>query len=78
MVNRVMPTIATKVPPALAREVRRAAKARKTTPSRLMRDAIESELSGKPTQTFGERFGHLFGVATDLPPKASQAEAYEE
>ena len=73
-----MPTIATKVPAALAKEVRRAAKARKTTPSRFVREAIESELSEKTTQTFGERFGHLFGTATRLPPNASQAEAYEE
>ena len=74
-----MPTIATKLPASLAKEVRKAARSRKTTRSRFVREAIESELGGgKQTQTFGSRFGHLFGTATGLPPNASQIEAYEQ
>jgi predicted transcriptional regulator len=73
-----MPTIATKLSPELANRVQRAAKSRKTTISALVRKAVESEVSGGQAETFGSRFGHLFGAAKGLPSNSSRKEAYED
>jgi hypothetical protein len=73
-----MPTIATKLSTELAGRVKRAATSRKTTISALVRKAVESDVSGHQRETFGGRFGHLFGAARRLPPKASSKEAYED
>jgi hypothetical protein len=73
-----MPTIATKLPNELAREVQRAAKTRKTTVSAFLRLAAEHEVAGGPGETFGSRFGHLFGVSRKLPADASRKEGYED
>lgn len=73
-----MPTLATKLPDDLADRVQRAAASRKTTVSAFVRRAVEHEVEGRPTETFGNRFGHLFGVAKKLPPGASQKEGYED
>jgi hypothetical protein len=73
-----MPTIATKLSADLANRVQRMASSRKTTVSSLVRKAVESEVSGRPGETFGDRFGHLFGAAKRLPANASRKEAYED
>jgi hypothetical protein len=73
-----MPTIATKLSADLANRVQRVAASRKTTVSSLVRKAVESEVSGRPGETFGRRFGHLFGAAKRLPANASRKEAYED
>jgi hypothetical protein len=73
-----MPTIATRVSTELANRVERAAKSRKTTISALVRKAVENEMSGGLAETFGSRFGHLFGAAKGLPSNAALNEAYED
>jgi hypothetical protein len=73
-----MPTIATKLSIELANRIQRAATARKTTISALVRKAVEIEVSGGQAETFGSRFGHLFGAAKRLPSNASRKEAYED
>jgi hypothetical protein len=74
----LMPTIATKLPNDLAHEVQRAAKTRKTTVSAFLRLAVEHEVAGGQGETFGSRFGHLFGAAKKLPADASRKEGYED
>ncbi|MFZ1055070.1 MAG: hypothetical protein WAN79_05290, partial [Opitutaceae bacterium] len=56
-----MPTIATKLSADLAHRVQRMAASRKTTVSSLVRKAGERVVSGRSGETFGRRFGHLFG-----------------
>jgi len=73
-----MPTIATKLPKDLAHQVRKAAHTRKTTVSAFLRQAVENEVTGRPGETFGSRFGHLFGTAKKLPADASIKEGYED
>jgi len=73
-----MPTIATKLSTELANRVQRVATSRKTTISALLRKAVEREVSGGQAETFGSRFGHLFGTAKRLPSNASRKEAYED
>jgi hypothetical protein len=73
-----MPTLATKTPEAFARQVRQAAAAKKTTVSSFVRKAIENELAGRPAETFGQKFGHLFGAGSKLPANASRKEGYED
>jgi hypothetical protein len=73
-----MPTIATKLPAEVAKQVRCAAEAGKTTVSAYLRKAVENEVAGRQTETFGTRFGHLFGAARRLPANASRKEAYED
>jgi hypothetical protein len=41
-----------------------------------VRKAIENEIVGRPTETFGQKFGHLFGVGSKLPANASKKEGY--
>jgi hypothetical protein len=43
-----------------------------------VRKAVESDVSGRQGETFGGRFGHLFGAAKRLPSNASSKEAYED
>jgi|HubBroStandDraft_6_1064221.scaffolds.fasta_scaffold720371_2 hypothetical protein len=73
-----MPTLATKIPEAFARRVRDAAAAKKTTVSSFVRKAIENEMAGRPVETFGQKFGHLFGAGSKLPANASKKEGYED
>jgi len=73
-----MPTIATKVPSDLAKQIRRAAEVRKITVSAFVRKAVENEMAGGQVETFGSRFGHLAGVARGLPADASRKEGYED
>ena len=73
-----MPTIATKIPDGLAHEVQAAAQTRKTTVSAFLRQALENEVAGRPGETFGSKFGHLFGTAKKLPADASRKEGYED
>ena len=73
-----IPTLATKTSAEFARRVRLAAAIRKTTVSSFVRKAIENELIGRPTQTFGEKFGHLAGVSKRFDPGASMKEGYED
>lgn len=73
-----MPTIATKLPNNLAHQVQQAAHSRKTTVSAFLRQAVENEVSGRPGETFGSKFGHLFGTAKKLPANASRKEGYED
>jgi len=73
-----MPTITTKLSKELANQVRRAAVIQKTTVSAFVRGAIEREMAGRPADTFGARFNHLFGTAKRLPANASRKEAYED
>jgi hypothetical protein len=73
-----MPTIAAKLSADLANRVQRVAASRKTTVSSLVRKAVESEIGGRGGETFGSRFGHLFGTAKRLPANASRKEAYED
>jgi hypothetical protein len=72
-----MPTVATKVSSELAGRVRREASSRRTTVSALVRKAVEAEIGGKQGETFGGRFGHLFGAAKQLSKDASSKEGYE-
>jgi len=72
-----MRTFATKLPADLAALVEDAARKEKTTVSAFLRKAAENELAGRRA-TFGAKFGHLFGVAKDLPRNASQKEGYED
>jgi hypothetical protein len=48
----------------------------KTTVSSFVRNAIENEMAGRPAETFGQKFGHLFGVGSKLPANASKREGY--
>jgi len=73
-----MPTLATKTSEAFARQVRLAAAASKTTVSSFVHKAIENEMAGRPVETFGEKFGHLFGAGSKLPAHASTKEGYED
>jgi hypothetical protein len=73
-----MPTLATKLSDDLAGRVQRVAAGRKTTVSAFVRQAVEHEVGGRPRETFGQKFGHLFGVARQLPPGASRKEGYED
>jgi len=73
-----MPTLATKTSEAFARQVQHAAAARKTTVSSFVRQAIENEMAGLPAETFGQKFGHLFGAGSKLPANASTKEGYED
>jgi hypothetical protein len=73
-----MPTLATKISETLANQVRNAAAARKTTVSSFVRKAIENEMAGRPVETFGQKFGHLFGAGSKLPANASMKEGYED
>ena len=77
MVN-LMPTVATKLPPDLAERVQHAAAGRKTTVSAFVRQAVENEVGGRLQESFGQKFGHLFGIARRLPASASQKEGYED
>ncbi len=70
----LVPTLATKISETLARQVRNAAAARKTTVSSFVRQAIENEMAGRPVETFGQKFGPLFGAGSKLPPDASKKE----
>ena len=72
-----MRTLATKIPADLAALVAETAKKEKTTVSAFLRKAAENELAGRRA-TFGAKFGHLFGVAKNLPRDASQKEGYED
>jgi hypothetical protein len=74
----LMPTLATKTSEAFARQVRHAAAARQTTVSSFVRKAIENEMAGRPAETFGQKFSHLFGAGSKLPANASQKEGYED
>jgi hypothetical protein len=71
-----MPTLAIKTSDVFACQVRCAAASRKTTVSSFVRTAIENEMAGRPAETFGQKFGHLFGVGSKLPANASQREGY--
>jgi hypothetical protein len=71
-----MPTLATKTSDMFARQVRHAAAAKKTTVSSFVRKAIENEMAGRPIETFGQKFGHLFGAGSKLPANASKKEGY--
>ena len=73
-----MPTIATKLPKDLAQQVQRAVHTRKTTVSAFLRQAVENEVTGRPGDTFGSKFGLLFGAARKLPADASRKEGYED
>ncbi len=73
-----MPTLATKTSEAFARQVQHAAAARKTTVSSFVRKAIENEMAGRPAETFGQKFSHLFGAGSKLPANASMKEGYED
>ena len=73
-----MPTLATKTSEAFARQVQQAAAARKTTVSSFVRKAIENEMAGRPAETFGQKFSHLFGAGSKLPANASRKEGYED
>ena len=73
-----MPTFAINISDAFARQVQHAATARKTTVSSFVRKAIENEMAGRPAETFGEKFGHLFGAGSKLPANASKKEVYED
>jgi hypothetical protein len=73
----LMPTLATKTSEAFARQVQQAAAAKKTTVSSFVRKAIENEMAGRPVETFGQKFGHLFGAGNKLPANASMKEGYE-
>jgi hypothetical protein len=74
----LMPTLATKTSEAFARQVQQAAAAKKTTVSSFVRKAIENEMAGRPSETFGQKFGHLFGAGSKLPANASTKEGYED
>jgi hypothetical protein len=71
-----MPTLAIKTSDMFACQVRHAAAAMKTTVSSFVRKAIENEMGQRPTETFGQKFGHLFGVGSKLPANASTMEGY--
>jgi len=73
-----MPTLATKISEAFARQVQHAAAAKKATVSSFVRKAIENEMAGRPVETFGQKFGHLFGAGSKLPANASTKEGYED
>ena len=73
-----MPTLATKTSEAFARQVQHAAAAKKTTVSSFVRQAIENEMAGRPAETFGQKFSHLFGAGSKLPANASKKEGYED
>jgi hypothetical protein len=73
-----MPTLATKTSEAFARQVQHAAAAKKTTVSSFVRKAVENEMAGRPVETFGQKFGPLFGAGSKLPPNASRKEGYED
>ena len=73
-----MPTLATKTLEAFARQVRHAAAAKKMTVSSFVRKAIENEMAGRPAETFGQKFSHLFGAGSKLPANASTKEGYED
>jgi hypothetical protein len=74
----LMPTLATKTSEAFVRQVQQAAAAKKTTVSSFVRKAIENEMAGRPVETFGQKFGHLFGAGSKLPANASTKEGYED
>jgi hypothetical protein len=74
----LVPTLATKTSEAFARQVQHAAAAKKTTVSSFVRKAIENEMAGRPVETFGQKFGHLFGAGSKLPANASKKEGYED
>jgi hypothetical protein len=74
----LMPTLATKTSETFARQVQHAAAAKKTTVSSFVRKAIENEMAGRPAETFGQKFSHLFGAGSKLPANASKKEGYED
>ena len=69
-------SIAAKVSPLFAAKVTASAKARNLTVSTFLRTAAENEINSRPVATFGERFGHLAGIAKGLPRNASRTEGY--
>ena len=69
-------SIATKVSPGFAAKVAASAKSRNMTVSKFLRTAAENEIQNRPAVTFGERFGHLAGVAKGLPRNLSSKEGY--
>jgi len=73
-----MPTIATKITDRDARSIAGAAKKRRQTISAFLRTAAVNEASGREAVTFGQRFGHLVGVSTDLPANKSMKEGYAD